>query len=241
MTITADRGGGLVYQLGVAVARHQGEASAPSSSRGTEAEVASAAAASAADPAARLEIREDGAVVWRPAPRDAAALGTILEVASGAAIAAVHAVDPDAGDSKGLTLEVEGRTLLTLPGTFGDVEVAAVVDLTGFSGTFGLAHHVRDAAAAGLLSVRPADGVFTLVTLRGDREPKVLDQASAQLPSGPIELAVTAAGRHLRGTLAGQLVVHGHEPALPDGGAGILVDGAGPIRIERLVVTPIDP
>ena len=47
-------------------------------------------------------------------------------------------------------------------------------------------------------------------------------------------------GRALVATPALPGRVVGHEPALPRGGAGILVDGEGSIRLESLVVTPID-
>ncbi len=240
---TADLGGGLVYQLGVAVERPESGGTAtgvPKTSSSNPSAADTATAGMVDDPANRLETREDGTVVWSPAPGDATALGSILQPVSGDVGEAVRVGESEGSGSKGLTLEVSGRTLLTLPGDFRDVEVAAVVDVEEFSGTFGLAHHVRDAARAGLLTVGVTDGTFTLLTLDAESDPKILDEATSLLPEGPLELAVTAAGRHLRGTLAGKLVVHGHEPALPRGGAGILVDGEGSIRLESLVVTPID-
>lgn len=239
---TADLGGGLVYRLGVAVERPATDRAAPPSDDGESpgaTETTAGAVAQRTDPTARLETRDDGGVVWTPAAEDSGAVGSILVPATGAALDPVRVIDPGAASLPGLVLEVDGRTLLTLPGTFGDVEVVAVVDLHELSGTFGLAHHVRDATHAGLLTVRPADGAFALVTLDSDEKGRKLAEAVAELPPGAASLAVSAAGRHLRGMLEGELVVHGHEPALPEGGAGLLIDGKGSVRIEKLVVTPI--
>jgi hypothetical protein len=82
-------------------------------------------------------------------------------------------------------------------------------------------------------------GELALVTLRGDAAPKVLDRAWRALPDGAVELGVYAVGRHLRGIVSGETVLHGHEPALPDGRVGLLLDGEGVVTVRSITVTPI--
>lgn len=230
---TADLGGALVYRHAVAVAA---PASAPSDEAATE-PVASAATADIGPPESRLRRTEDGAIEWRPAPQDGAALGTLLDPLSGAS--EVRASSPAAGGRQGLALEVTGRTLLALPGSFGDVQVDAELELAGFEGTVGLAHHVQGPDRAGLLRMTLPAGELALVTLRGGAAPKVLDRARRALPDGAVELGVYAVGRHQRGIVSGETLLHGHEPALPDGRVGLLLDGEGVVTVRSITVTPI--
>ena len=174
---------------------------------------------------------------WRPSPGDGAALGTVLEPLTGAST--VRAAHPSADGRRGLALAVEGRSLLALPGSFGDVQIDAELELANFDGTLGLAHHVHGPDQAGLLHMAVPGGQLSLVTLRQDAQPKVLDRGRRTPPDGPVQLGVYAAGRHLRGMLGGETVVHGHEPALPEGRVGLFLDGKGEVTIRSIVVTPI--
>ena len=226
---TADLGGALVYRHAVAVAAPAG---ALSGEAGTE-----LVPSANGPPEPRLRRTEEGALVWRPAPEDGEALGTLLEPLSGKS--EVRASSPAAGGREGLALTVTGRTLLALPGSFGDVQVDAELELAGFEGTVGLAHHVQGPDRAGLLRMTLPAGELALVTLRGGAVPKVLDRARRALPDGAVELGVYAVGRHLRGIVSGETLFHGHEPALPDGRVGLLLDGEGVVTVRSITVTPI--
>lgn len=238
LAYTVDRGGSLVYLYAVAV-KPQMKPATTAPTEGTTSPAASRSAEPTDDPTSRLHKSEEGVVTWEPVSTDAAALGTVLRPAEGAAFEPVRAVPAGAEPVRGLLLEVSGHTLLVLDGTFGDVELSAVVVAEGFRGTIGLAHHVQTATEGGLLAVEIPAGRFTLSTLDRPPQDRGLDRGQVQLPQGQLDLAVTATGRHLRGTLGGKLVVHGHGPPLPDGVAGILLDGEGRMRVERLTVTPI--
>jgi uncharacterized membrane protein len=230
---TAELGGSLVYEHAVAV-----RAPAPAA-HAVEAPDAplSTPAPSAGPPETRLERTDEGGLTWRPLPEDGAALGTVLEPLAGEA--AVRVSSSVAGGREGLSLTVAGRTLLALPGSFGDVQVEAELEPVGFEGTVGLSHHVQGPERAGLLRVTLPGGELALVTLRPDARPKVLDSGRRALPDGPVQLGVYAAGRHLRGMIGGETVVHGHEPALPDGRVGLLLDGRGELTIRSIKVIPI--
>ncbi len=238
LSYTADLGGGLVYRHAVAVASQDGHAG--------ETEPPSAAASATADdpvadagpPSQRLLRGEDGVVIWAPLPQDGTALGSLLQAAAGSSLDPVTWVEPGPDAQRGLALKVDGRALLVLSEPFGDVQVEAELELVDFAGSVGLAHHVRGARQAGLFTLVAPGGTFALRTLQDD-DTKTLGEESHDLPAGPLRLAVSAAGRHLRGMLDGAMVVHGHEPALPDGACGIFLDGRGEIRIVSLRIAPL--
>jgi uncharacterized membrane protein len=240
---TGDLGGGLVFRYGVAVSP---QALAPGGALAgvhhpPDEEIAALPVATPADPpGTRLLRGDDGTLTWRPVAGDREALGTILVPVEGDGLDPVHFVAPQDPEADGLFLHVAGRALLVLPDTFEGVRVDASLDLAGFEGTVGLAHHVRSGQEAGLLRVTVPDGGFQLVSLRGDRE-RNLDRGSQQLPAGVTELGVYAVGRHFHGYLDGRNVLHGHEPALPPGQVGLLLDGSGELVIYWLRATPVEP
>lgn len=225
---TADLGGGLVFRHGVAVV---------ASGETDMAEAAEEVGEPGADAASRLRKAADGSLTWRPAAGDAEALGSIVTAAPGSSLAAVSVEEAEAG-AEGLTLAVDGRSLLLLPGTVGDVQVEAELDLSGFEGTVGVAHHATGTGDVGLLTVEAPAGRFALATFE-DGEMRTLGEGTRSLPDGPVALTVSAIGRHLRGLAGEELVVHGHEPALPDGACGLLLDGQGTVRVLSLRVVPV--
>lgn len=233
---TADLGGGLVYEHGVAVA---GRSAPPASGDGAPGARVPVDSALAGLPTDRLVRAADGTLTWRPLPGDKTALGEILQAAPGSTLEGVSAVAAEPQGAPGLGLLVRGRTLLLLPGSFGDVQVQATLEPESFRGTLGLAHHVRTAEAAELFTVTVPAGRFALEAVSDSTE--TLDAESHPLPAGTLALAVGAAGRHLRGTLGGELVVHGHRSAPPAGSVGLLLDGEGLVRIVSLEVIPIHP
>lgn len=230
----ADLGGALVYGHGVGVELAIGPRSA--------AETATSPAASRdgdhGAPRTRLEESADGGLMWRPLPGDGDALGSVLEPLAGSS--PIRTVDT-LGAAEGLVLEVDGRALLVFSGTYGDVQVDATVDLAGFRGDFGLAHHVASLERAGLLLVSTVDDEVALVTTEAGASRRQLDRVTRAVAPDAAEIAVYAVGRHLRGMLAGETVVHGHEPALPDGRVGLYFDGTGRVAVRRVSVTPISP
>jgi len=216
---TADRGGALVYRYGVAVALGLPPEPTP-----------------AVDRESRLIRTENGGLHWAPVPEDGGAVGTILRTAEGT-VEGVPAPAPGDPNSKGLGLRVSGRALLLLPGEFDDVQVEAKLELAGFRGTVGVAHHAIGLKRAGIFRLG-ADGGAALVVLSAGGE-QVLDEGQAGLPRDLVKLAVSAAASHLKGMVDGDVVAHGHRREEGPGGVGLFLDGSGVIRVLEIRVTPL--
>lgn len=229
---TADLGGGLVFRHGLAVMDSPASDSR-SAEREAPAERIGKGGNGEAD-ATPLEIAGDGVITWRPTPR-AEALEGVLTAVDGSAPTGLSTTD---GEGPGLTLEIDGAGFALLPDPCGDVQVEADLSLTGLEGTFGLAHHVRGADRAALFVVEIPEGSAKLVA-RSAGEERVLDESAASPPDGPVTLAASGAGSHFRGTIDGELIVHGHRDALPDGRCGLFYDGEGSVTIIALRAIPI--
>ncbi|MFV2072047.1 MAG: DUF2231 domain-containing protein [Thermoanaerobaculales bacterium] len=229
ITRTADLGGALVYRHGVAVVRDEPQAPSETAKPAAEPVVE-------VDFGSRLSQGGDGDLEWRPLPIDLAALGVLITPAPGSDPASVSAVADPAGSS-GLALAVDGASLLVLPETFGDVVIEAEVDVSGFQGTVGLAHHVAAADVAVLFTVS-TDGETSLLRRNGG-EVEVFDNANVSAPTSSLTLQSSVAGKHLKGFVDGEMVVHGHGGSGAPGSVGLMVDGKGTIRVIRVAVTPV--
>lgn len=228
VAVTADHGGALVYLHGVAV---------DSGTRGTSDEATEPIASIEPGVENHLSYAEDGSFRWRPSSADGDLLHSVLQTAGGASAEVMKATgSPENGDT-GLRIKVSGATVAYLPETFGDVMIAVTVDLRDFEGVFGLGHHIQPAG----------NGVFFTVTSQGaaglfrrDAEKDTsMGQGSYEPLAGPITLRTTVAGRHLKGMVGDQTVVHGHGSSGDDGAAGLLFDGHGEVEIKEISVEPI--
>jgi len=225
----SDRGGALVYQHGMAVTITAAEEPAPQS----EIQLQSG---KEEEPEKRLLVSEDGSLIWQPIPRDSSALGRVLTIADSSPNSTVSASSP-VPEQVGLGLEITGRTLLLLPGTFGNVYVDAELDLSDFSGTVGLAHHAKDLSNAELFEIT-TDGKAALISISANKQERLGEGLIDSLSALRV-LSVSASGSHLKGLVDGAVVVHGHKPAPEPAGVGLLLDGKGIVVIIKMKVTPL--
>ena len=233
---TADLGGALVYRLGIAVATED-SSDTETGSMAPSAEEPDTPRPGVDDPPENRLVEDEGGVLtWTPLSTDGEALGTVLLPAPGATLDAVR-VASVGGTGVGLGLEVDGETMLLLPGEHGDVQVDAELDLSAFEGRVGLVHHARSTRTAGLFTLTTS-GAARLVALEGDST-ELLDEQTTQLPESPLEIGVSSAGRHLKGLVEGKMVTHGHIAPGEDGACGLLLDGTGTVVIVSLRVTPL--
>ena len=225
----ADRGGALVYQHGMAVTITAAEEPAPQNE--TQAD-----SGKKEEPEKRLITAADGVLIWQPIPQDASALGKILTIADSGPNSTVSASSPVPGQ-EGLGLNITGRTLLLLPGTFGNVYLDAELDLSNFDGTVGLAHHAKNLSNAELFEIT-RDRKAALISIT-DGKQEGLGKGVIDSQSALKVLSVSASGSHLKGLVDGVVVVHGHKPAPEPAGVGLLLDGQGIVVIIKMKVTPL--
>jgi len=220
--VTADRGGTLVYRHGVAVTTVAKAALSPQGN----------VAAPSAKHHERLIRLEAGGVSWSPLPDDAMALGEVVEVVAEPA-GAIGVKYPIESSGEGLPLRIDGRAILLLPGEFGDVQVKAVLDLSGFDGAAGVVHHYRDSVSYGSFEV--ARGSSRLVNRRG-AEPEILGEGPGLDAQGLVTIAVSSAGSHLKGFVGPKTAAHGHVTEPPPGRTGLLLVGRGIVHVRELRV-----
>lgn len=232
---TGDLGGRLVFYHGLGVERSEPAVSARKEADASEADAGGESdTGSAVD---RLVRGEDGELRWNPAPRDQGALGAVLRPAEGTDAAAVAWKPPSGEGRRGLALEVSGRAVLVLPGSYDDVRVDAEVDLTGFDGSVGVVHHVAGGGDLGVFRV--STGGRAALAQLADGRASSLEQAPVELSERTVTLGVSAAGRHLKGYIDGESVVHGHADAGPSGACGLLLEGRGTVRVLSVHVVPL--
>ena len=226
---TAERGGALVYRYGVAVAfpKNQSTTFHPEGREGTP----------LGPPETRLVRVEDGSLWWTPLPSDLGALGTILKPVEGTPGGVVITASDSIADEDGLALEVSGRAILVLPGTFNDVRVETNLNLNRFSGTVGIAHHVRGREEAGVFEISRG-GRLALVHIKDDTR-KVMDEGEIEKIGGSVIFSISVIGSHLKGFRDETVVLHGHMTPSPPGNIGLLLDGSGVIRVISIRVTPL--
>ena len=139
------------------------------------------------------------------------------------------------------TVSPGAPTLAVLPDALGDLEARAALDLSGFTGTASLVHHVRGPGDYDFLALdKPAAGAVTLRQGRveGGAE-TTMDSGTAPL-DGPAELKAYAVGTHFRGYLGGEQLTHPHGPAAPPGRVGLRLDGEGTVRVLALSAAPVE-
>ena len=199
---TAERGGSLVYEHGVAVAAAS-QAGHAGMDMGT-------AAGPAAPPDTSVAARLD---VLTGAPSD----GATFTVAPGR------------------------PTLAVLPDALGDLEARATLDLSGFTGTASLVHHVRGPGDYDFLALdKPPSGEVTLRQGRVEGGAETTMDSGTALLDGAAEIKAYAVGTHFRGYLGGEQLTHPHGPAAPPGRVGLRLDGEGAVRVIALSATPVE-
>ncbi|MCB9796481.1 MAG: hypothetical protein H6741_27610 [Alphaproteobacteria bacterium] len=210
--VTADKGGALVYEHALAVTLPEPKPVEVL----PRPDVESVEGAESGPDAPVLE-QQGNEWTWRPAPEQAAVFGA------------------KAWPERGAAYSISGAHTWLFEPRFADVQVNIWLDLTSFEGEVRLLHHVNgeDGGALALST----DGRARLLSLGA--APSELDAAQATL-SGRHAVSVNVAGRHLKGMVDGQMVVHGHAPAQPPGQVGVRFEGAGVVGVELVEVIPLE-
>lgn len=140
--------------------------------------------------------------------------------------------------SEGISLASSGRALLVLPGSWEDARIEARIDASAFQGSVALGARVDGETNGGFLRLATEGGV-ALVALRQGRE-KLLDEEERRLPAGEVTVGLSVSGRHWKGFVDGESVVHGHVALPAPGRMALILDGTGTLRVVSVRITPMN-
>jgi uncharacterized membrane protein len=240
---TAERGGKLVYLYGVGVravtAENPTRHDQAAHGMGADDHMSGDSAMAGMDHGASAAAGGDVGATWAWTPGDdPLPAGTRFVEGDRAALAATRA-------SGALVVRPRRPVLFVAGEPVGDVQVEATLDLSQFTGTVMLVHHVRSRQDYDFFAVdTPASGPPTLRQGRveGGRTTVFADKTMplAEPLAEPVHLTAVAAGGHFRGLVAGELATHGHGDAAEPGAVGLRIAGSGPVGIQRLAATAVE-
>ena len=132
-----------------------------------------------------------------------------------------------------IELNLSGNPVLFIAGdNLTSIQGEIEVDLCNFNGTVSLVHHVQDKMNYDYFSIN--DNQFKLGRMEKGID-EILSEKSITHNCW-INLRVVGDGRHFRGYLDDQLLLHGHQKDFPPGAGGLRIDGSGIIYLKKLKV-----
>ncbi len=213
LTLTGDHGARLVFEQGVGVQK-------------TTQTVTNGVTESTQ--VKRLNSFKDGSWTWSPVAGSPERLfeGFLFLVGNQEDVAPAN--DPDHP-----LFNVKGPVLFVNEQVLSGVEMDLALNLDQFHGTVWLIHHVQDQQNYDYLSVRSGKMVFGRVVSGKD---KILEEKPVSV-SGNATIRVVGSGKHFRGYLNDELVLHGHAGGQPAGFTGLKIEGTGSLGISKLTVS----
>ncbi|MEQ9220267.1 MAG: hypothetical protein RLO17_19600 [Cyclobacteriaceae bacterium] len=146
-------------------------------------------------------------------------------------------IQNDLGDNH-LQLTANGSpTAFVFHQTYGNVGMAAMINIEGFDGTFKLIHHAKNADNHEFVSIN--GGKMKLGRMVNGNE-EVFDEGSFDPVNEWINLRVSAAGTHFKGYMGNETVTHGHGDKMQDGYVGIMLEGIGNVLIKSIEIVPLE-
>ncbi len=115
------------------------------------------------------------------------------------------------------------------------IQAEIEINLCDFNGTVSLIHHVQDKMNYDYFSIN--DNQFKLGRVTNGVD-EILSE-KAVMHSCWINLRVVGDGRHFRGYLDDELLLHGHKKDLRPGTSGLRIDGSGVLYLKKLNVQSI--
>ena len=146
-------------------------------------------------------------------------------------------IQNDLGDNL-LQLTADGSpTAFVFHQTYGNIGMAALVNVKGFDGTLKLIHHTKNVDNHEYVSI--TDGNMKLGRIVDGNE-SVFDEGSFDLVNEWINLRVSAAGTHFKGYMGNETVTHGHGDKLQDGYVGVMLNGTGEVLVRSIELVTLE-
>lgn len=174
-------------------------------------------------------VQEGGSWQWRAAGNAVNTFNTAFETVMGQVVADTVR-DSDGNYWLALTV-TESPAIVTYGVPVANVELLAEMDLSEFSGSVRLIHHVSSHLSYHFMEMEEG-GIRLGVSVDGEEE--IEEEFDLSQPPDVGVFRVVGDGTHFRGYFDGDLVVHGHGPAPDAGVTGFAMMGAGTIKFTRM-------
>ncbi|MFQ6612748.1 MAG: DUF2231 domain-containing protein [Fidelibacterota bacterium] len=216
LTLTGDQGARLVFEQGIGV---------QTTTLGETSEMATEK-----DTVKSLMTSDDGSWIWSPVE------GSVESVFKGFRFLRGKPADLSVSSDRGpgILKVTEPVTIITGQKLAG-VQMDLQFNLDEFNGTVSLLHHLQDENNYDYLTVSRAE--LILGRFENDKN-KILEKQPITLEGNGI-VRVVGSGKHFRGYLNGELVLHGHAGGQPAGFTGIKIEGKGTLGLTKLAVSVI--
>lgn len=220
---TADLGGQLVYKYGVGV------------QVGSQVKFEVDESVDEIDSTGFIK-DEDGSWQLLPSKKNNSVFSTDLVFLEGSSDDVIAQFKTLETNEQVIELNLTDNPVLFVAGDdLASVQAEIEINLCEFNGTVSLVHHVQDKMNYDYFSIN--DNQFKLGRVENGID-KILSEKSITHNCW-INLRVVGDGRHFRGYLDDQLLLHGHEKNLPPGTNGLRIDGSGIIYLKKLMVQSI--
>ncbi|MFQ6604023.1 MAG: DUF2231 domain-containing protein [Fidelibacterota bacterium] len=220
LAATADHGGRLVYQYGLAVAGIESSESVVQEE--TE---------------HYFNLSQEGNWTWTPGENESDDWVDQVQWQVGSPDDISLAVEskPELGTHLAFYPK-EKPVLFVMGDTLAAVQIDVTVDLSGFDGNFQILHHFNNMKNYDFLSLTPQVAEMGRME---DGTPNI-ETSGEYVLAGPAKLSVIGMKRHFRFHVNDKLVLHSHAGDLPPGPVGIYMNGTGVIRIKSITVQTMD-
>jgi hypothetical protein len=132
-----------------------------------------------------------------------------------------------------IELDLTGNPVLFVAGeNLASIQGEIEINLCNFNGTIALIHHLQDNMNYDYFSIN--ENQFKLGRVKNGID-EVISEKSADHDCW-INLRVVGDGRHFRGYLNDEMLLHGHAKDFPPGMNGLRINGSGIIYLKKLNV-----
>ena len=146
-------------------------------------------------------------------------------------------IQNESGDNL-LQLTADGSpTAFVFHQAYGNVGMAAMINVKGFDGTFKLIHHAKNVDNHEFVSINRGNMKLGRIV---DGNENVFDEGTFEAEGEWLSLRVSAAGTHYKGYIGNVTVTHGHGDKMQDGYVGILLNGTGKVLIKSIEIASLD-
>jgi len=181
-----------------------------------------------------MQMSEDGAITWRPTGDGLSLITSDFHFITGSLEDIQPEVIKETDDISILSLTLKGSPAsFVFHQTYGNVGLAANLNLKDFNGTVKLIHHTIDVENYEFVSINASNMKLGRVV---NGVENIFDEKKYEVISDWTELRVSAAGTHFKGYIGSETITHGHGDKMNDGYVGLMINGTGNILVKSIEI-----